>query len=299
MEWFGGIEAGGTKFNGIIAHGPDKIIAETTIPTKTPTETLPEVIRFFKDSERKLGVSISSLGVASFGPLNLSPDEPNFGMITSTPKMKWQNTPLFDLLQESFKVPVFLDTDVNGAAVAESKWGAGMGLKDLVYITVGTGIGGGIIANGKPIYGIKHPEIGHMRVSHNNSTDPFEGICPFHKDCLEGLSSGPAIKNRWGVAPIDLPRDHPAWDLEANYLGQAIHNLILICSPQKFILGGGVMQKAGLFEKIRKSVQLSLNHYINAPLINECIENYIVPPFLGLRSGVLGAIAIAQRLHHT
>jgi fructokinase len=297
MEWFGGIEAGGTKFNCMIAQGPDKIIAETTIPTRLPSETLTEVVRFFTETEKRLNISVSSIGVATFGPINLSPDEPNFGVITSTPKIKWQNTPILEILRSGFKVPVYIDTDVNAAAEAEGTWGAGMGLSDFIYLTVGTGIGGGVISNCRPIHGISHPEVGHMRIMHDKVLDPFEGICPFHHDCLEGLASGPAIKARWSQLPVDLPKEHPAWQLEAAYLAQAIHNLVLVCSPQKLILGGGVMQKAGLFEKIRNAVQASLNHYLNTPLINESIENYIVPPFLGNRSGMLGAIAIAQRFY--
>lgn len=294
MKWYGGIEAGGTKFNCIIARDPDHVLAETTIQTKSPDETIPDVIKFFEDSKQKLGISLSSLGVASFGPVNLSVDQPGYGTITSSPKIQWQNTPLLDRLKVNFNIPIMFDTDVNGAAIGEGKWGAGKGLSDFVYVTIGTGIGGGIITNGLPVHGLIHPELGHMVINHDRTFDPFEGICPFHHDCLEGLASGPAMTKRWGIPTQDLPETHSAWDLEAYYLGQAIHNLCLVCSPKRIILGGGVMKKPGLIEKIRLTAQSSLNGYIESVEIKNNIDAFIVAPALGDRAGVFGAIALAS-----
>ncbi|MCX6054466.1 MAG: ROK family protein [Chloroflexi bacterium] len=295
MNYYGGIEAGGTKFICMIGHDPEHILSEFMIPTKSPDLTIPEVIRFFKEGEITFGIKLSSIGIATFGPLNLSVNDPGFGTITSTPKTQWQNTPLYQIVKGHFNIPVQIDTDVNGAAIGEGKWGAGIGFRDFVYITIGTGIGGGIISCGKPIHGLTHPEIGHMLLHHDPKRDPFLGICPFHKDCLEGMASGPSMTERWGISTYEMEPSHPAWDLEAHYLAQAIHNLCLICSPQRIILGGGVMKNSELLQKIRKNVQISLKGYIDAPLINDHIDEFIVPPLLGDRAGVLGAIALASQ----
>lgn len=294
MEWYGGIEAGGTKFNCIIAQDPDHIITETTIKTQTPEITIPEVIQFFKKSEIKHDICISAMGIACFGPVNLDKNDPLFGSITSTPKVQWQNTPLLSLLKPYFNVPFEFDTDVNGAAIGEGKWGAGKGLSDFLYVTIGTGIGGGVISNGLPIHGLIHPEVGHILMNHDLEKDPFEGVCPFHKNCLEGLASGPSITKRWGISTQDLPEDHPAWDLEAEYIGQAVHDWVLAYSPMRIILGGGVMKKPGLIEKIRKVARVSLNGYVDSKLIKEENNSYITLPKLGDRAGSLGAIALAS-----
>jgi len=294
MEWFGGIEAGGTKFNCIIAQDPDHIIAETSIKTQIPEITIPEVIRFFKDAERKDKIGISAMGIACFGPVNLNRNDPHYGSITSTPKVQWQNTPLLEMLKSYFEIPFGFDTDVNGAAIGEGKWGAGQGLSDFIYVTIGTGIGGGVISNGLPIHGLIHTEVGHILMNHDLEKDPFEGNCPFHKNCLEGLASGPAMTKRWGISTLDLDENHAAWDLEAEYLGQAVHDWILAYSPMRIILGGGVMKKPGLIEKIRKVARVSLNGYIDSNLIKEENNSYITLPKLGDRAGSLGAIALAS-----
>ena len=294
MTWFGGIEAGGTKFNCIIAQDPENILAEISIKTDTPDKTIPEVIHFFKQAEKKHSITLAAMGIACFGPVNLDLNDPLFGSITSTPKVKWQNTPLVSLLKTYFDLPFGFDTDVNGAAIGEGTWGAGKDLSDFLYVTIGTGIGGGIITNGRPIHGLIHPEVGHMLMHQDMEKDPFEGCCPFHRNCLEGLASGPSVSKRWGISTYDLPDDHPAWDLEADYLGQAVHNWVLSYSPLRIILGGGVMKKKGLIEKIRKVARVSLNGYVDSNLIKEENDSYITLPKLGDRAGSLGAIALAS-----
>jgi fructokinase len=299
MEWYGGIEAGGTKFNCIIAQDPEHILAETTISTLTPEITIPEVIHFFKEGESTHQIKLSAMGIACFGPVNLDKQDPLFGSITSTPKIQWQNTPLLNLLKTQFNIPFGFDTDVNGAALGEGKWGAGQGLSDFVYITIGTGIGGGIISNGLPLHGLIHPELGHILLNHDLKKDPFAGVCPFHGDCLEGLASGPSMTKRWGISTHDMPEDHPAWDLEAFYLGQAVHDLCLFSSPKRIIMGGGVMKKTGLLKKIRANVRASLNGYVDSELIKQENESYIVSPHFGDRAGSLGAIALASLAVHS
>ncbi len=298
MEWFGGIEAGGTKFNCIIAHDPDHIVAETTIPTQKPETTIPALIDFFKTNQSKFDIKLSAMGIACFGPVNLDQTDPLFGSITSTPKVQWQNTPLLNLFKIEMDIPIGFDTDVNGAALGEGKWGAGQGLSDFIYITIGTGIGGGVISNGKPVHGLIHPELGHMLIKHDRSRDPFDGLCPFHGDCLEGLASGPSMTKRWGISTHDMPADHPAWDLEALYLAEAVHNMTLFCSPKRIIMGGGVMKKTGLINKVRKMATESLNGYVDSTFIKEENDHFIVSPQLGDRAGSLGAIVLASLAIH-
>lgn len=294
MTWYGGIEAGGTKFNCIIASDTEHILAEATIPTTSPQETLPKVVSFFKENSRTHKLKLTGLGVSCFGPVNLDPLSVSFGTITSTPKVQWQNTPLFNRLKAEFNLPIGFDTDVNGAALGEGLWGAGQGLSDFIYITIGTGIGGGVITNHLPVHGLVHPEVGHMLINHDRQQDPYPGNCPYHGDCLEGLACGPAMTARWGISTHEMADDHPAWELEARYLSQAIHNLALTLSPKRFILGGGVMKRKGLIDKIRDFSRESLNGYIDHDLITNTNDSYIVPPALGDRSGALGAIALAK-----
>jgi fructokinase len=294
MKWFGGIEAGGTKFNCIIAQDPEHILAESTIPTQTPQETIQEVIQFFKESEANHGIRIDAMGIACFGPVNLDQNDPGYGSITSTPKLQWQNTPLLAQLRTVFDIPFGFDTDVNGAALGEGKWGAGQGLSDFMYVTIGTGIGGGVICNGQPVHGLIHPELGHLLMKHDLANDPYPGRCPFHGDCLEGLASGPAMTDRWGISTHDMASDHPAWDLEALYIGQAIHNWVVSYSPKRIILGGGVMKKPGLLEMVRQVANESLNGYVDSELIKKVNDSYIVSPQLGDRAGSMGAITLAS-----
>jgi fructokinase len=291
----GGIEAGGTKFVCAVGLGPDDVRAETRIPTTSPRETIGRAIEFFRQQGAKLG-SPEAIGIASFGPIDPRPGSPTWGYITSTPKAGWGNTDLAGEVQRALGVPVAFDTDVNVAALGEARWGAGQGVDTLTYLTIGTGIGGGGLVAGKRMHGLVHPEMGHMRIPHDRDADPYQGCCPYHGDCLEGLASGPAISGRWKQASETLPADHPAWALEANYLALALVNLICTLSPQRIILGGGVMSHAELFGLIRRDVQQLLNNYVQSPAILQNIDAYIVPPGLGNRSGVLGAMALAQQL---
>jgi fructokinase len=287
---YGGIEAGGTKFNCIVASGPDQVLAEARFPTTTPEQTIGQVIAFFKQYP-----SIAAVGVACFGPLDLNRLSPTYGSITSTPKPGWANTDIRGQLQRELGVPVGFDTDVNAAAVAEGLWGACQGLSNFVYFTIGTGVGGGAVVNGSPLHGLVHPEMGHIVLPHDHQIDPFPGWCPFHQDCFEGLAAGPAINKRWGCPAETLPPDHPAWDLEATYIGLAMQSIICTLSPERIVLGGGVMQQAHLFPLIRQKTQAFLNQYVQSPTILNKMDDYIVPPGLDTHSGMMGALALAQQ----
>lgn len=289
---YGGIEAGGTKFVCAVGSGPGALAAEARFPTTTPAETLAATIDFFRAQQAQLG-PLAAIGVGSFGPLDPQPGSPTYGMITSTPKPGWKNADIVGPLARAFQVPVGFDTDVNAAALGEGLWGAGQGLSSLVYITVGTGIGGGGLVEGRPIHGLLHPEMGHMLVPHDRQADPFPGSCPFHGDCFEGLANGPAMARRWGQPAETLPPDHPAWPLEAHYIALGLANIIYALSPQRIVLGGGVMSQAQLFPLIRAEVQRLLNGYVQSPWITERMDEYIVPQGLGGRAGVLGSIALA------
>ncbi|MGC9399260.1 MAG: ROK family protein [Anaerolineae bacterium] len=295
MTLYAGLEAGGTKFVCAVGSGPDDIRAETRFPTTTPEETLARTIAFFREQQEQLGVPPEALGIASFGPVDPDPHSPTYGWITSTPKPGWADTDVLGPLVEALNVPAAFDTDVNGAALGEFCWGAAQGLDTFIYLTIGTGIGGGGMVGGTLMHGLVHPEMGHIRIPHDRERDPYAGGCPFHGDCFEGLANGPAVEARWGRPGEALPRDHPAWPLEAHYIALGLVNYITTLSPQRIILGGGIMQQQQLFPMIREEVQRLLNGYIQAPAILEEIESYIVPPALGGRAGVLGAMALAER----
>jgi fructokinase len=292
MELLGGIEAGGTKFNCIVGTDPDHIEAETRIPTTTPQETLGKVIDFFLPFSK----SLKALGIASFGPVDLHLDSSTYGYITSTPKTGWRNADVLGPIQNALHIPMVFDTDVNGAAVGEYHWGAGRNIDNLIYLTIGTGIGGGAILSGKPQHGMLHAEMGHIFLPHDAEKDPFKGICPYHGDCFEGIASGPSLQQRWGIPAEKMPPDHPAWALEAHYIALALHAYVCILSPERIILGGGVMQQLHLFPLIRSELKSSLNGYINTKEIMDGIDQYVVPPTLGSRAGVLGALAMANQL---
>ncbi|MFP4501596.1 MAG: ROK family protein [Candidatus Hydrogenedentota bacterium] len=294
MALYGGIEAGGTKFVCAVASGPEDYREETRFPTSAPSECIANAIAFFKEQQEKHG-RLDALGIASFGPIDPDPRSRTFGYVTTTPKQGWAHTDLAGPIREAFGAPVGFDTDVNGAAVAEGLWGAAQGLDTFIYITVGTGIGGGAIVNGAPVHGLVHPEMGHVYVPHDRARDPYEGNCPYHGDCLEGMAAGPAIEKRWGKKGHELPADHDAWALEADYLAYGIVPQIYIVSPQRIIMGGGVMEQEHLLPMVRTRVQAALNKYVQSPAILDDIDQYIVPPGLGNRAGVLGAIALARR----
>ena len=292
MATFGGIEAGGTKFVCAIGSGPGDLREEERFPTTTPEETIGRCINYFKEHSKQ--EPITAIGISSFGPVDPDPGSPTWGYITSTPKPGWGQTPFAGRIGEEIGVPVGFDTDVNGAALGENRWGAARELDTFIYLTVGTGIGGGGLIRGKLMHGLIHPEMGHVRIPHDVQEDPFEGACPFHGDCLEGLAAGPAIEKRWGTPGGDLPDGHPAWNLEAKYLALALTGFICTLSPQRIVLGGGVMQRRLLFPRIRAKVLEFLNGYVQSTAILEHNDRYIVPPALGDKSGVLGAIALAR-----
>ncbi len=292
MTLYGGIEAGGTKFVCAVGGGPDDIRDEIRFPTTTPEETIGQAVDFFRTHHAR--EPLTAVGIASFGPVDPDPTSPTWGYITTTPKPGWGQTDLAGPLRRALNVPIGFDTDVNGAALGEQRWGAARGLDTFVYLTVGTGLGGGAMVNGKLLHGMMHPEMGHMRLPHDFDADPYPGHCPFHGDCFEGLVCGPAIAARWGVDPRTLPPDHPAWALEAHYLALGLVNIITVLSPQRLVLGGGIMDQRQLFPMVRTNVQTLLNGYLQTPEILERIDEYIVPPGLGSRAGVLGAIALAE-----
>lgn len=292
---FGGIEAGGTKFVCAVGTGPDDLRAEARFATTTPDDTLGRAIGFFAEQQHVLG-PLASVGIGSFGPIDLRPGSGRYGYITTTPKAGWADTDVVGTVRSALDIPVAFDTDVNAAALGEWRWGAARGLDTFVYLTIGTGIGGGGLANGRRLHGLVHPEMGHVRVPRDRERDPFAGVCPYHGDCLEGLATGPAMESRWGVPPDRLPANHPAWVLEAEYLALGLVNYICTLSPERIVMGGGVMERGELFPLIRSRVQSLLNGYVQAPQIVRDIDDYIVPAGLGSRSGVLGAIALAEQL---
>ncbi len=293
MGYYGGVEAGGTKFVCIITDERAKILAETRFPTTLPEETLQKTIEFFTSWQKDQRLSLEAIGVACFGPVDLDPNSATFGYITSTPKPGWQKTAVTPVISDALGLPVFFDTDVNGAALGEGRWGAAQGLTDFLYLTIGTGVGGGAVCNEKPLHGLVHPEMGHIRLPHDWQADPFPGNCPFHGDCFEGMASGPALKRRWGVSANTLPPEHPAWDLEARYIASALASFILTLSPQRIILGGGVMAQAHLFPLVRTYTLANLAGYVQSPALLNDIDNFIVPPGLGNQAGSLGSIALA------
>ncbi|HEY1217362.1 MAG TPA: ROK family protein [Bryobacteraceae bacterium] len=286
----GAIEAGGSKFVCGIGSSPGDLIT-TQIPTTTPAETLEAVIEFFR---REAGGELQAVGIASFGPLDPHPGSPTFGFITCTPKLGWRGTDVAGTVARGLGVPVGFDTDVNGAALAEARWGAARGLADFLYLTVGTGIGGGAMVNGKLLHGLLHPEMGHLRIPHDRARDPYAGGCPFHGDCLEGLASGPALRERWSMAPRELPPAHPAWALEAEYLALGLHNLVCTLSPRRIVIGGGVLLQPCLLPMVHTGLARLLNGYIEAVEIVERMESFVVLPQLGGRAGVLGALLLAE-----
>ncbi len=289
---YGGIEGGGTKFVCAVADETLHFLAEGLFHTTSPAETFKQVIGFFKPFT--ITGQIKTIGLGTFGPLDLDPASPTYGFVTPTTKSGWSNTDIVGSFQRGLSVKVLLETDVNAAALGEFTSGASEGIDPSLYITIGTGIGGGYIKNGKPLHGLAHTEMGHLRIPHDFERDPFHGVCSFHKDCFEGLASGPAIRERFDEAPEALPDDDPFWELEAEYIAAALMNYILILSPKRIILGGGVMKRHYLFPVIRRKVQETLNGYVGRRNLLDDIDTYIVPPKLGGRSGVQGALVMAM-----
>ncbi|HNB52052.1 MAG TPA: ROK family protein [Anaerolineales bacterium] len=293
MTLYGGIEGGGTKFVCAIGNEHGELLETTRFPTTTPDETLRRAIEFFQPHAGAL----TSIGIGSFGPVDLNPQSPTFGYITTTPKPGWSWADVAGPIRKAIGVPVGFELDVNIAAMGEHRWGAAQGLETFIYLTIGTGIGGGAMVGGKMLHGAMHPEMGHVMLPRDRARDPFEGACPFHGDCLEGLASGPALEKRWGQKGDTLGEDHPAWELEAHYVALGLSSFIYSISPQRIIIGGGVMQQPQLFPMVRKKVQQILNGYLQIPAILESIDTYIVPPALGGEAGVKGALALAYQIH--
>jgi fructokinase len=278
---YGGVETGGSKWECAIGTGPDDLRSTETIATTTPAETIARVIEFFEGEG-----PVAAVGIGSFGPIDPDPESATWGYITSTPKPGWAHTDVAPEIRRRLGVPVAFDTDVNAAALGEHRWGAARGLDTFSYITVGTGIGGGGMAGGKLLHGLVHPEVGHLRIPHDRDRDPFDGVCPFHGDCLEGLASGRAIEARWGRPPEELDRDEQVWQLQARYLALGLVSVISVLSPERILIGGGVMRQPALLPLVQREAARLMNGYQRA--------GTIMSPALAPRSGVLGAIALAE-----
>lgn len=281
MSYYGSIEAGGTKFVCAVADEELSIIERISIPTTLPEETLAQVFDFFDRYELK------RLGVGSFGPIDVNERSETYGYITSTPKNGWRNIDLLGLLKARYALPIAWTTDVNAAAYGEMHLGAGRNTQNCLYLTVGTGVGGGAVVQGSILHGFSHPEMGHISVT-RHPEDSFESTCPYHDHCLEGLAAGPAVEKRTGVKGQLVAADHAVWELEAFYLAQALMNYTLILSPEKIILGGGVMKQTHLLEKIRQSLEEQLGGYVSLP------DDYIVGCGLGDNSGTIGCLLLAK-----
>ncbi|WP_085505977.1 ROK family protein [Thalassobacillus devorans] len=285
----GAIEAGGTKFVCAIGDEKGEVFEKTIIPTEKPEITMPKVYEFFDNA------GIERVGIGSFGPIDLNEGTGTYGTIQKTPKTDWIDFPLADEVSKHTGVPVVVDTDVNVAALSESRWGNATDVNSCLYITVGTGIGAGAIVNGATLKGLSHPEMGHIALRRHEKDD-FAGTCPYHGECLEGMAAGPAIEQRWGKPGKDLADNELVWEIESYYLAQAIVNYIYILSPERVIMGGGVMQQTHLFDLIRKNVVDMLNGYVSSPLLTpDRVDNYIVPPGLTNEAGIKGALILAAK----
>ncbi|WP_321015424.1 ROK family protein [Hungatella effluvii] len=282
----GALEAGGTKMVCAIGNEQGEIFERVSIPTETPEITMPKLIAYFKDKE------IEALGIGCFGPIDLNRKSETYGYITTTPKLKLANYNIVGAFQEALGVPVGFDTDVNGSALGEATWGITKGLENSVYFTIGTGVGAGIISNGKLLHGMLHPEGGHVLLA-KHPDDTYAGKCPYHRNCLEGLAAGPAIEERWGKKGIELADRKEVWEMEAFYIGQAIVDYIVILSPQRIILGGGVMHQEHMMPLVREEVKRQLNGYIQTKELED-LDSYIVLPSLNDNQGIMGALKLAM-----
>jgi fructokinase len=279
----GAIEAGGTKFVCAVGDETGEIVERIQIPTTVPSETIPQVVAFFRNFQ------IEAIGIGSFGPIDVNLDSATYGNITSTPKSGWKDYPFVQEIRKALEVPVGFNTDVNAAALGEATFGAAKGLDSCLYITVGTGIGAGAVVQGKLLQGLSHPEMGHILVR-RHPEDHYTGKCPYHGDCLEGLAAGPAIEDRWGAKGVELVGRAEVWDMEGYYIAQALMHYILILSPKKIILGGGVMNQEQVFSSVYKYLPELLNGYVTLPNL----PDYIVSPGLGDNAGVVGSLLLAK-----
>lgn len=289
---FGAVEAGGTKFVCAIGDETGTILVEERFPTTDPHSTLTRMVDSLRRESARFG-TLAAIGIGSFGPVELRRDRPHYGHILKTPKPSWTDADVVGAVAGAFSCPIAFDTDVNAAALAEHQWGAGRDVDDLVYITIGTGIGGGALVGGRLVHGLLHPEMGHIHPRRHPADVAFGGHCPFHGDCLEGLACGPAIIARSGTSLDQLEADHPQWEIEADYIGQLCAQLVLTISPRRIVLGGGVMNQARLFPLIRARLQHWLGGYVDRDELQAGIDGYVVPPGLGAQAGVLGALALA------
>jgi fructokinase len=292
---FGAVEAGGTKFVCAIGDESGRILTETRFPTTDPATTIAAMIACLRRQEAECG-PLSAIGLASFGPIELNPASPQHGRILATPKPGWTGADITGALEREFALPVAIDTDVNAAALAEHRWGAAQDIEDLVYVTVGTGIGGGALVGGRRVHGLMHSEMGHLLPRRHALDATFPGVCPFHGDCIEGLASGPAIIARAGAPLEELGPDHPQWEIEADYLGQLCAQLVLALSPRRIILGGGVMNQSRLFLGVRRRTQHWLGGYVQRAELQAGIDDFIVAPRLGAQAGIKGALALALEI---
>lgn len=283
---FGSLEAGGTKMVMAIGDEYGTILDEKVIPTTTPVETMPQIIEYFEKAD------IIALGVGCFGPIDLNRESETYGYITTTPKKAWANFDIVGVLSHELSIPVGFDTDVNASALGEVTYGTDVELDSLVYITIGTGVGVGVYTNNGLLHNMMHPEAGHMIIP-RESTDAHPSVCPYHDHCLEGLASGPSIQARWGKPAVELTEIDAVWELEAFYIAQGIANLILTLSPQKIVLGGGVMHQEKLFPLIRQRVSSILNGYIQTPELSN-LDGYIVPSRLEDKQGIKGCLRLAH-----
>lgn len=280
----GALEAGGTKMVCAIGNENGEIFERVSIPTESPDVTMPKLIAYFADKE------IEALGIGCFGPIDLNRNSETYGCITTTPKLAWKNYNIVKAFQDALSVPVGFDTDVNGSALGEATWGITKGLQNSMYITIGTGVGTGIITNGGLLHGMLHPEGGHLLLS-RHPKDSFEGTCPYHKNCLEGLAAGPAIEARWGEKGTQLADRKEVWELEAYYIAQALVDYIMVISPQRIVIGGGVMHQEHLMPLIREEVKRQLAGYIDTKELSD-IDQYIVLPSLNDNQGIMGALKL-------
>jgi fructokinase len=287
----GAVEAGGTKFVCAIGDASGRLLSEERFPTTDPQGTVAAMLASLRRQSAARG-SLAAIGVGAFGPVELDPASAHYGYILRTPKPGWSMIDLAGTLGREFSCPIGFDTDVNAAAIAEHRWGAARGEQDLVYVTVGTGIGGGTLVAGKPVHGLLHPEIGHLFPRRHPADKDFKGVCPFHGDCLEGLASGPAIIARSGASLDRLQEQDPQWEILADYLGQLCMTLVLTTSPRRIVMGGGVMSQLRLLPMIRARVKDLLQGYVDRPQVVDRLEEFIVAPDLGAQAGVLGALAL-------
>ena len=281
----GSIETGGTKFVCAVGDENGKILEQVKFPTTTPEETMELAIEWFALKK------MEAIGIACFGPIDLHPSSPTYGAITTTPKPGWGSYNIVHAVKDALHIPVGFDTDVNGSLLGEVTWGSAKGLSDVVYITIGTGIGAGILTNGRPLHGMLHPEAGHIMIP-RRTDDTFEGVCPYHGTCFEGLASGPSIEKRWGRPASELVNVSEVWDLEAYYIAEAISIYICTLSPQRIIVGGGVMHQEQLFPLIRAKVSEMIHGYIQTEEMQH-LDTYIVPASLQDNQGIMGGLKLA------